>query len=613
MNSLLNKNLELLQKRFADLYAELVTLKEVLGCEINQIEIAGLEKICGVTVSQSKTGLPVAVFNQKPLHSAYDPQKEAARLINDENIRQKDAAVFMGFGLGYGAIEFAKTFQNKSLVLIECDPMRLLLALSLADWTPVFEQNSCVLLLAAPQQSVIAILERIGIENCHFILNKNQIAHNAQYFNALQELIQRNKQKKEINQATLDKFSLLWLRNMCRNLPAAKKLDGVSKFFGKFASLDACVIAAGPSLDQFLPVLPQIHRRCLTVCVDTALKACLKAGVEPDFIVVCDPQYWNLRHLDNLKAPGSVLITELASFPPVFRFECKEIVLCSSLYPLGKFIEKRTENRGELGAGGSVVTTAWDFARLCGCKNIFMAGLDLSFPQNKTHFKGSTFEERSHRLSSRLKPAETDAFNALYGAFPYYADDNAGGKVLSDQRMALYAWWFESKCAEFGKTCTTFNMQKYGIKIPGMPYAPAEEILARPETLKEKQAVKLSIEKSESEKIAQIEERSKNFDRAINEAAQMLKSILVNAQNARTICSDALAGKMRGDLAAQKLAQIDQNILKNQAAELASLVFPTEKKLEKLCANARNPLEKSKIIYEEIIRSVKTHLQFLGA
>jgi hypothetical protein len=57
--------------------------------------------------------------------------------------------------------------------------------------------------------------------------------------------------------------------------------------------------------------------------------------------------------------------------------------------------------------------------------------------------------------------------------------------------------------------------------------------------------------------------------------------------------------------------EIDSEILRNQAAELASLVFPANEKLSKLTENAKNPLEKSLIIYKEIEKAVFIHLKFL--
>lgn len=595
MNSLLNTNRKLFEQRFPQLAEQYKPLFDSSDLPLPQ----------GIELTQCRNGQVSATYNGLALHSSYNPEREAEKLVSEEEACKADAGVFLGFGLGYGAAAFAKAHKSKTLVLIECDPAWFLLALSAVDLSAVFEHQSLVLLIGAPHQTIISVLEKIGLQNCCFFKTKSHIAHNEQYFANLESLIERNRQKKEINDRTLEKFSSLWLKNMCRNIGAAAELDGVARYFGAFSGMNACVIAAGPSLDEILPYLKEIQKRTLIVCVDTALRACLNAGVQPDFIVIVDPQYWNIRHLDGLAAPESRIITELAVYPPVFRFPCKEKLLCSSIYPLGKYIEKQVKPRGELGAGGSVVTTAWDFARQCGCNRIFMAGLDLGFPDRKTHFKGSTFEERSHRLSFKLHPAETDSFNALYGAFPYETANYEGGKVLTDKRMALYAWWFESKCVEFPDVSTCTLCPK-GVGIPGITPVSIEELLKLGDISAKKAEIldKPSTTDFAAQKLA--------FQTALETAKDELLEMMHNARKAQRICKDALEKPSAAASSInKKLTEIDSALIHNQVAELASLVFPGENKLNQLTEKASNPLEKSLIVYKEIEKAVLLHLDYL--
>lgn len=554
--------------------------------------------------------------NQAAAQSGLSAQTPSAAPNRDYN-----AAVFMGFGLGYAPLSFVRDYPQKTLVLIESDLSYLIAALSVVDWTPVFIHASCVFLIGAPTQTIIAVLEKISIQNCCFFRTKSQTAHNGAYFDSIQNLIERNRQKKEINERTLARFSHLWLRNMCKNLSAAATLDGVHRYKNAFTDFSACVIAAGPSLDDALPHLKAIHARCITVCVDTALRACLNAGIEPDFIVSVDPQYWNIRHLDGLCAPKSTLITELASFPPTFRFKCKEIVLCSSLYPLGKFIEQRIGSKGELGAGGSVATTAWDFARMCGCKTVYMVGLDLGFPAHKTHFKGSTFEEKAHQNSNRLHPAETDSYNALYGAHPYPVRDYNGNNVLTDRRLALYAWWFESKCCAFTDTHTK-TLSPNGIKIPGIDFEPIERVLSLP-VIKSLDEGSLILSPSSplraagpkpnaTSAVADTEQKLCTVSLAVHDAEKQLTSIKYNAQKAVQLCRKGLNTNADLTKIGAELSAIDAKILHNDAAELASLVFPGEARLTELLTGIEHPLEKSLVVYNQVIESVTMHLHYLS-
>lgn len=608
-NNFLSKNLRLFKTRFAKLFALLPEQVQALTDEAQVTEqfAKDLLQSCNTNLLQSKSGALSATQNEQALHSAYNPQKEAERLLDDDALQQKDACVFFGCGLGYAVQSFVQKYPKKTLVLVEPELLHFLLALYATDWESVFAHNSCVMVIAGQVDSAFGIMQQIGTDNCHVISTKNYTMHNSAYFAKLAELIERNKQKDQINMRTLQKFSHLWLRNMCKNAKLASSFDGIMRFKDAFKDLPALVIAAGPSLDDVLESLKILQQKTVTICVDTALRACISAGIEPDFIVSVDPQYWNARHLDRLTSPKSILITELASYPQTLRFNCKEILLCSSLYPLGKFLEKRTGDNGALGAGGSVATSAWDFARFIGCSIIYIAGLDLSFPDNKTHFKGSTFEEQAVRTATRLNTVENASYNALYGAYPYFAKNYLGGAVLTDKRMSLYAWWFESQYQKYKDTSTRTITPK-GLAIPGICVATQDEINDLQDISAQKNARLLQANASSAQ---QKLERTQKFALALQDAKDCLKALLYTSKKALNLCQKELSCKGSVANIAQKLSKLDADLRQNQAAELAALVFPCKESLEKLTQNCKSSLETSCIIYQEIIKSVNEHLHYL--
>jgi len=163
--------------------------------------------------------------------------------------------------------------------------------------------------------------------------------------------------KGAVNENTLRRFGRLWVRNLARNLGPAATSPGVERLEGLFAGMPALVLAAGPSLDAVLPHVRELSRRALVVCVDTALRSLLRFGVEPDFLVVVDPQYWNWRHLAGLESPSSLLVSETAAWPAIFRGSRRGTFLGGSLFPLGRSIEAFAG-----GKGGDVTVRVWDLA-----------------------------------------------------------------------------------------------------------------------------------------------------------------------------------------------------------------------------------------------------------
>jgi hypothetical protein len=243
--------------------------------------------------------------------------------------------------------------------------------------------------------------------------------------------------------------------------------------FAKKDEKSAIVVAAGPTLETLLPKLAALRAGDsppILIAVDTALRSLLAAGIEPDYVVVADAQYWNARHLAGLAAPHATLVTEIAVHPSVFRFPCARILLYDSANPVTRELSAGQPTKGALAAGGSVASVAWDLARCLGATDIYLAGLDLAFPRKRTHARGSLFERQSHQRSARLAPQETAAVAALFSAPTILAQDYAGRPLLTDQRLRLYAWWFESAIAAHPEV-RTWSLSDESLAIPGVRVA----------------------------------------------------------------------------------------------------------------------------------------------
>jgi hypothetical protein len=341
------------------------------------------------------------------------------------------------------------------------------------------------------------------------------------------------------------------------------------------------------------------------------------------------------------------LITESAAYPAVFRFKCKKIVLCASLFPLGSYIESKIGSKGALVAGGSVSTTAWDFARFIGAKEIFAAGLDLGYPGLQTHIRGSTFEEAIHTKSSRLSPAEEQGSGLLFGANMSLEEDYSGNKILTDSKMKMFAWWFESKQEEFKDKIQSYSLSEKSLKIPGFKVAELRELLNRAERLSEKEkflqngsfssknsdgGVAGGLSPAEGGVSATAEAKlpecdaggrhspsndSISFDSALENLKSGLEELYDTARKGLRLADDGIKSSNPHKSIAE-LEKIDSQILHSEYKEIASLVFPAEKRLTELFKNlpplrdeVKNSLQKSKVIYKELMSSITQYQKYL--
>ncbi|MEE1059509.1 MAG: 6-hydroxymethylpterin diphosphokinase MptE-like protein, partial [Treponema sp.] len=461
-------------------------------------------------VSKTKNDSFTVTQNGTRLHSAYNPQKEAETIIQNTDFSESETCVFLGTGLGYTCIECAKKHPEKTLIIFEPDPYHFFSSLIFTDWTDVFKCKNLILAISCTPEQGITLINQYEILKTNFFHIKAQTNHAEKYFETLEALIKRNINKEKINIATLEKFGKLWVKNTCKNLKKSFFSQGITQYKNNAKNIPFLILAAGPSLQDILPHLKEIKNKAIIVCVDTALRFCIKYNVEPDFIVLTDPQYWAYKHIDGIKSPSSILITESAVYPSVFRFLCKKIICCKSNFPLEHYFDSFRSEKGTLVAGGSVASTAWNFAQYAGASEIYVAGLDLAFVNKQTHIKGSTFEQATHTTSKRIATAETSNMPILFSGNACYEKNYKQENVLTDQRMKMFAWWFESRLEQFPHV-KTYTFSQNGLYIPGIEFITIDKLLSKPEITKEKLTF-LSLEQNQIPTEQDFEKAIKSFE-----------------------------------------------------------------------------------------------------
>ena len=479
MNSIWNKNKDSFQKRFPSLYELYKSQIDFISSSFEKTDDASIPEVIELLfhfwhVEKAKDGEWTASENGIWLHSKYRPGNSRCTIQNDSESLESNVKVFLGAGLGYELRNFCKAEPKCGVIFLEPDPARFFAALCLCDWTSVFQVERLVVALSCPVDQIIPLCESLSDSEkegseLSYVLNPPFVKHDEAYFLTVKNLLDRNIQKNRINRNTLKKFGKLWERNARLNAGQAEKCEGVEIFRNAFKddSRPWLLLAAGPSLEKVLPDLQKLMEKCILICVDTALRAVLKAGVEPHFIVLTDPQFWAYMHIAGLKSPSSILIADAVSYPAVFRFSCRKIIMSFSPFPLKEEYKRLYEKKGSLESGGSVATVAWSFALMAGAKKIYTAGLDLSFPKKQTHIKGSTFEQAVHRVSTKIMTSERRTSDILFGADISVAKDYNGNDVLTDSRMKMFAWWFESKVAS-NPGVETFTLCPESMVIPGV-------------------------------------------------------------------------------------------------------------------------------------------------
>ena len=556
------------------------------------------------------SGVPTAKYRGAYLHSPRDPIREAERLIASYDV--SSCVVFFGFGLGYFVEAYADRFQDSSLVVVEPDRSLFFLAIETRDFSELFASGRVSLLLDAEPNALATLLNPYPPSAILVCAPTSLTKHHQAYFRTLQAVVDSFIQRKTINRNTLKRFGKRWIRNLADNLVPLTTGRRLKSLHGCYKGIPALILAAGPSVDNIVSILPELSRRCVIVAVDTSLRICVRVGITPDFLVVVDPQYWNARHLDGCDTSRIRLITESATYPMVLRNRYRVVYFGDSLFPLGAYIERNVGSFGKLGAGGSVATSAWDSARSMGCNPILTAGLDLGYPDKNTHFKGGRFEDFQLNAATRKVTAETGSFLMLNDADPFYTEANDGGQVLTDRRLAVYKWWFENQIRIHPDAyCRTLSHT--GVKIEGMDYISPAEVLTYPVLREPNGGVPVSAEPANHASAEPFEEK---LITAVRRLGADLNGLMSEASRARELTEKldlAEGGELEevlrelGEIDARLIASSSKDVVGFLIQDLAESIVSdtgTEKSLEEVKSD-------SKMMYQELERSADYHLGLL--
>ncbi len=601
-----DKNFEILRSNYPALAEQLVN---------HNSAFAGT--LC---IRETPSGDPTMLINDLYIHSPRFPLRDAEKLA--AGLNDTSPALVLGLGLGYVLDALVKAHPQKPVIVAEKHFSLFRKTLESRDFSDILSRRNIIWFIGGEARGIQGVLELFK-EHPEILPNRNLVQLDPAWYGEVETFAKAWSRKDDINIATLRRFGKRWVRNLGANIEAVRDLPGINYFEGACGDFPVFLAAAGPSLDSTAPFLKDIARRCIVIAVDTSLRFLLAQGVDPDFVVVVDPQFWNARHLDRCPAPKSCLIAESAVYPGVLRHSFGKAYLCSSLFPLGRFIEDRTNPKGILGAGGSVATTAWDFARTLGTRDIWIGGLDLAFPELKTHFKGALFEERALGDSTRYIPGETKSVHMLFGGHPFFAPGADGEKTLTDKRLSLYASWFENRFLQY-PLIKNRSFSPRGLFIRGLETVQPEEILRLPEKRQEIDTVLSGIfEKTRREYFNEtaVENRALAYANARDTLTGGLKQLISigesGAGTARHAWKNASAlSPVEKDTLLSRFDEINRTISTSPVKDVVSFLFPPLDILESSLKTPesdsfRRHLELSWRLYESLAEAASYNLKYI--
>jgi len=432
--SQLSKNLDLLSRRHPELARRLISVPA------GHVEV--FPSASGVATAQWLQGA-----RKVPLHSRYDPVKEARASILKQDVAGADYFVLLGFGLGYlleALIEISPDPANRYFI-VESDLELLRAAFEARDLQHIlslpyvhFAWPPSGMELAAQWRR---FFDPVKAQKSVFVSHPPSCSLAPELFKAAVDAIQSETFQIYTDINTLVGQSRSFLENFVKNLPWAASSPGIAHFAGQFARTPAVVVSAGPSLDKNIQDLRGCEDRCLILATDTAVKPLLAAGIEPHFVLSADPSYKNFLHLKGALLSAALLVTEATAYPAVFTEFAGRTISCTYKDSSLRSLSDLMADKGTLTVWGSVATMAMSFALVLGCDPVIFMGQDLAHSDGRIYCTGLYFEHEWFPGHITAEQWQKKWETLRKGKQTIMMEDVFGRPVETTDKLAAYWNW----------------------------------------------------------------------------------------------------------------------------------------------------------------------------
>ncbi len=410
-----------------------------------------------------------------------DINRGVKKITDYGNLKSSEVIIVCGFGLGGHILDIINsTPQSVFILIIESDIKLFRAALEVAEIEPIVSCGRVS--LSVEEDSVSAVISRLeeyfGVftaRDVKVIKYPPSIEINPSYYREIDNRIIELLDLARINRATLEKFASVWQGHIFSNLKSMLTRPGINGLFGKFKDKPAVIVSAGPSLDKNAKWLYMAKGKMLIISVDTAVRTLLNNNIMPDFILSLDPVIENYYHLEGLEEQlkDVCLVANPVTYPEIIKKYKGHVLIMTYGDPLIQWFERFIDEKGETMVGGSVATSAFDFAYRLGANPIILIGHDLSFYGRRAYTEGSYYNQR---WVEEINGSET--LSAKHGRTISLetgteADDFFSGVVTTSKKMLSWKRWFEIMISKGMVRC--INATEGGVKIEGAFEMPLSE------------------------------------------------------------------------------------------------------------------------------------------
>ena len=441
-NSILQKNLEVLKKRFGDIGVPIESSAEVIDCELLDNQTYRLRSN------------NVDIFPYGQTDGKFFVKKWAETLFEKRNA----IYIVSGFGTGLHIKYLLDTLEaNSTVVVVDFDVAWLKYLFSHKDCTEILSNERFVLFT----NENYALLETIGLVHknnlCTCIFSPLFVLHENEYYHFFTEFCKQFDMRKKM-QSTLVGDAELWQENAIKNLETLLNSPSLSVLEGKYKHLPLILVSAGPSLDGAIPFLKRVQNKAIIVSMNSSFRTLRKNGIHSHFTLAIDPRPTTFDGFRNQAIGDTILLTSFFVHPDVVQHFAGQIMTWKEPQALSLYVYERLRlSPGpDLQGAGTVATLVGDLAAFLGCKKVCLVGQDLACTKTgQTHTSDSIYNDNGTLFMDVGQCREWPG--------------NTQEKVFVESKLYLYLQVFNKLANKF-KTIEFINTSHLGAKIDNIPY-----------------------------------------------------------------------------------------------------------------------------------------------
>ena len=361
------------------------------------------------------------------LHSRYNPQGEAARYIDSLNLTDNiKVFILIEPGLGYVIPLLREKFKESKIIVLHAENIQ-----------GPFEQGLPVL-NSEDANEIQKFLEtqipETGAKNIRIIeWRPSMNFYKEAYVNILSQVVNFIK-RIEAGKRTTAVFGKRWVQNFFKNLELVNKT-----LLYKETEIPVIITGSGPSLEKALPVIKKAQDSCLIIAASSSVTALSSFGIKTDIIITTDGGTWALKHMyscyRNDNAPLAVNLC--AALPSQFN-DTPFLIINDGSFWQSIVLHELSLPSVIIPQKGTVTAAALELALQLTKGNIYLAGMDLSAKDIRTHVKPYSFDALLFAHANRFLPYYSESFTRSFLI-------HHGGS------MEIYAQWFKKELSSWPK------------------------------------------------------------------------------------------------------------------------------------------------------------------